>query len=240
MQSQHVATEPAPDFAILDIQWTPHTAVLGTLLAVATSTGSLAFYRLSDDHKSPKLQPTCTKQICDASILVLSLAWHPGRPDVIGVTLSDGTVCLCESTGGKLWGPDSVVRVANIQQHSLEAWMLAFSVLEDGRTDVFSGGDDMVLQRCTINDNDEPTKLWQDRRTHQAGLTAILPLDNELVLSGSYDDHVRLLSTPPLGRRQVLAEAYLGGGVWRLKLLNAEGAQASSLPTASALSDATR
>lgn len=118
--------------------------------------------------------------------------------------------------------------------------MLAFSVLDDGRTDVFSGGDDMVLQRCSVNDNDEPTKLWQDRRIHQAGVTAILPFDNELVLSGSYDDHVRLLFTPFTGRRQVLAEAYLGGGVWRLKLLNVEGAQASSLANASALSDATR
>ncbi|KAK5110503.1 hypothetical protein LTR85_001016 [Meristemomyces frigidus] len=236
----HAATAPAPDFAILDIQWTPQTAALGDLLAVATSTGLLAFYQLSDEGGSRYLEPTCRKQICETSILVLSLAWHPRRPEIIGVTLSDGSVCLCESTGGVIWGLDSAVRVTHVQQHTLEAWTLAFLADQDDHIDVLSGGDDMVLQRCTINDNDECTELWRDRRIHQAGVTAILPLDNELILTGSYDDHIRLIAAPPTGRRQLLAETTLGGGVWRLKLLNVEGTEASASEKTSTLSASTR
>ncbi|KAK6401022.1 hypothetical protein LTR95_019240 [Oleoguttula sp. CCFEE 5521] len=41
----------------------------------------------------------------------------------------------------------------------------------------------------------------------------------ELLVTGSYDDHIRLLSTTGKGRREVLAEMDLGGGVWRLELI---------------------
>lgn len=40
------------------------------------------------------------------------------------------------------------------------------------------------------------------------------------MLTGSYDDHIRLISISAMGRRSILAEAELGGGVWRLKQLN--------------------
>ena len=223
-RSNHVVTEPAPDFSILDIQWTPHTTALGILLAVATSTGSLVFYRLSDDIESRHLVPVSKKQICETSILILSLQWHPRHYNIIAVTLSDGRVCLCEVTEGTPWDEDAVVHVADVQSHSLEAWTVAFSTTKDIQGHVLSGGDDMILQRSFGNDSGEHTVLWQDRKMHQAGVTAILPLTSELILTGSYDDHIRLISTPSVGRRRTLAEKYLGGGVWRLKLLKAEGA----------------
>merc|ERR1712000_458111 len=36
-----IASEPTPDYSILDIQWTPHHAASEPVLAVATSTGLL-------------------------------------------------------------------------------------------------------------------------------------------------------------------------------------------------------
>ncbi|KAK8170215.1 hypothetical protein IWX90DRAFT_201903 [Phyllosticta citrichinensis] len=92
---------------------------------------------------------------------------------------------------------------------------------------------------------------WQDARTHGAGLTFILPLPlplplsphhhhqqpstptptttppapplppTDLLLTGSYDESLRLLSPPArngLGprRSRVLAAIELGGGVWRI------------------------
>ena len=170
---------------------------------------------------------------------MLSLEWHPSQANVIGVTMSDGCVCLCESTQGELWGQDSIMKVTNIQSHGLEAWMLAFSADINGTMDVYSGGDDVILQRSSGNKAEEYTLLWQDRKTHQAGVTTILPLTSELVLTGSYDDHIRLISTPRVGRRQVLAEENIGGGVWRLKLLNTEVAQTAA-SASSALSDTTK
>lgn len=65
---------------------------------------------------------------------------------------------------------------------------------------------------------------WTDRRIHAAGVTAILPLPDQqhIIVTGSYDDHIRILSCPPLGRREVLAELDLGGGVWRLCLIESK------------------
>ena len=59
-------------------------------------------------------------------------------------------------------------------------------------------------------------------------VTAILPLSETLVVTGSYDDYIRLISTPTVGRRQVLAELNLGGGVWRVKVLHVAGVVAGA------------
>ncbi|EME81522.1 uncharacterized protein MYCFIDRAFT_119031, partial [Pseudocercospora fijiensis CIRAD86] len=221
------------DFAILDIQWTPHPEIVGDILAVATSTGLLAFYRL--DAARRELVLSCVRRICDSTILVLSLTWHPFRPHVLGSTLSNGNVLLCEcnssssssssSTEGQLWSQDAVITMHDIQQHELEAWTMAFTP-QTGNA--ISGGDDIVLQCSQIQDEHENSMqieaLWKDRKLHEAGVTAILPLSDTLVVTGSYDDHIRLLSLPSVGRRQTLASLYLGGGVWRLKVLAREAA----------------
>ncbi|KAK1038802.1 hypothetical protein LTR33_016050 [Friedmanniomyces endolithicus] len=220
-----IATSPTPDFAVLDIQWSPHPTAHGSeLLAAATSTGSLAFYDLSTDQSSGTkgLVLRCSKQICEPSVLVLSLAWHPRRANVVGVTLSDGRVCLCCCESGP-WAAESTVCVATVHEHSLEAWTLAFTTGsdDDGNTGILSGGDDLVLQLSTWDGSAGSTPRWQDRKIHQAGVTAILPLGPDLVVTGSYDDRIRLIPAPfTAGRRQVLAELDLGGGVWRLALLS--------------------
>jgi diphthamide biosynthesis protein 7 len=147
------------------------------------------------------------------------------------VTLSDGVVALCRSSDGgpdaRPWSSESTVAMTELATHSLEPWTLAFS--PDAEL-LFSGGDDAVLQALRLpsidgNDNDAgddgnaATLLWSDRKSHEAGVTSILPLVNDLLITGSYDDRIRLLSAPVVGRRKVLAELDLGGGVWRLKML---------------------
>lgn len=244
------------DFAVLDIQWTPHPGKLGgEVLAVATSTGLLAFYRLhaSSTHgQQQQLILSCVKRICEPTILVLSLTWHPFRAHALGLTLSDGRVLLCESTcntaaaaasegssssssnaiASDLWSQDAVITTHEIQQHELEAWTLAFmppTRHEKESVKVLSGGDDIVLQ-CSSDDPPAAPQipLWKDRKLHSAGITAILPLSNTLVVTGSYDDHIRLLHLPAVGRKQTLASLCLGGGVWRLKLLSSTIARGSS------------
>ncbi|KAK8227131.1 hypothetical protein HDK90DRAFT_513695 [Phyllosticta capitalensis] len=77
-----------------------------------------------------------------------------------------------------------------------------------------------------------PPWHWQDARTHGAGVTFILPLPlplpqtaspsatpSLLLLTGSYDESLRLLAPPPpFGPRRVraLADVPLDGGVWRV------------------------
>jgi diphthamide biosynthesis protein 7 len=210
---------------VLDIEWTPHESKLGSMLCVATSTGSLEFFAF--DAAAKKLEQTSSKQISGTETLVLDLLWHPSRTDIIAVTLSDGTVSLCQSSDStNPWSSSSQTTMTELASHSLEPWTLAFS---PDTTHVFSGGDDAVLQSMQVSlasDLEEDTSsssttLWTDRKTHEAGVTAILPLANDLLVTGSYDDNIRLVATPPIGRRQVLAELNLGGGVWRLRMLDA-------------------
>ncbi|EME42081.1 hypothetical protein DOTSEDRAFT_54538 [Dothistroma septosporum NZE10] len=216
----------ATDFAILDIQWAIHPDPFGDLLAVATSTGLLAFYhlRISAKPSSSELVLSSVHAITKPEILVLSLTWHPTRADTLGATLSDGSVQLCECTPGgrcKLWDQGAVLLTTELHRHELEAWTLTFT---PGKTaKVLSGGDDAALQCSHISSStEEPSLLWRDRKLHEAGVTAILPLSGTLIVTGSYDDHIRLISIPSVGRRQVLAETNLDGGVWRLKILRTE------------------
>jgi diphthamide biosynthesis protein 7 len=221
--SSHVQTLRL-DSAVLDLEWTPlsHVERLGCMLCVATSTGSLEFF--SFDSVQGKLEKSSSHQISSPDTLVLDLIWHPKKADVIAVTLSDGGVMLFHSQredGGKAWSPESEISTTELATHSLEPWTLAFS--HDCKK-LFSGGDDAVLQAIRLDGEESTTTaLWTDRRTHNAGVTAILPLpligEAELLITGSYDDSIRLLAAPDVGRRQILAELDLGGGVWRLKML---------------------
>jgi diphthamide biosynthesis protein 7 len=219
---------------VLDIEWTPHGSKLGSTLCVATSTGSLEFFGF--DAAAEKLEQTSSKQVSNTETLLLDLLWHPSRADIIAVTLSDGTVSLCQSDDStKPWSSSSQTTITELTNHSLEPWTLAFSPDE---SHIFSGGDDAVLQSMQVShdsslDEDanlSSTILWTDRKTHEAGVTAILPLANDLLITGSYDDNIRLIAAPPVGRRQVLAELNLGGGVWRLRMLDA-GAVSSDADT---------
>lgn len=125
-----------------------------------------------------------------------------------------------------------MLQTEELHTHDLEAWICTFlpssspsTASPEDEITLLSGGDDMSL-RCAhlTTQNSSPSPVWQDRKLHQAGITYLLPLPNpapnNLVISGSYDDHIRLLSLPPVGRRRVLAELNLGGGVWRLKVLH--------------------
>ncbi|THY66742.1 WD40 repeat-like protein, partial [Aureobasidium pullulans] len=229
-----VSTTQTP-YAILDIHFSPHDP---PLLAVAGSTGCVQLFNLQSTSSSASLSPLSTYQYFDPSTLVLSLAWHPIIPSIIGVTTSPGQVYLVDTS---LPAAEVEGTAKEILAHELEAWTLSFSA---SGTAVFSGGDDATLRFSALpssfltstttptasNEDDEQEEqqylpTWQDRRSHQAGVTAILslPSEQDTLITGSYDDNIRVLYAPLQGRKQVLAEENLEGGVWRLKMLRAEG-----------------
>ena len=216
------------DFAVLDIQWAPSQP---DILAVAASTGLIAFYRLHATNHS--LDHLASHAICPRSILVLSCTWHPIQPNCLGVTLSDGRIVLMNSTSAQpLWDPGATLTSREIHSHApLEAWTLAFlpstSTVPDTET-ILSGGDDAIFRASTLDS--ASTTRFVDRRIHGAGVTAILPLTDSLIVTGSYDDHIRLLAIPARGARGrilELARLNLGGGVWRLKLLSSSEGERS-------------
>jgi len=212
-----ISTTPTP-YAILDLHFSPHDP---SLLAVAGSTGCLQLFRFS--AATTTLEPLSTYQFFDPAILALSLAWHPVDSNKLGITASDGGVYIVDTTVSIQEAMDTPNQIL---EHDLEAWTLSFS--HKGNA-IYSGGDDASLRFSTLatSESQEGEEVvtpiqWQDRRSHQAGVTAILPLATEenVLITGSYDDNIRILSTPLVGRKQILAEENLEGGVWRLKLLH--------------------
>lgn len=133
---------------------------------------------------------------------------------------------------------------APLYDHDDNAWTCAVS-----RNSLFSGGDDSKLARvelteylqktsvetpssCIPKSNTEKHQDIQvDFKVHDAGVTAIIVLptpylknDDSFLMTGCYDDHVRVLAimdngTSKSSRVQKLSKYFLGGGVWRLKLI---------------------
>ncbi|KAH0542097.1 hypothetical protein FGG08_003477 [Glutinoglossum americanum] len=214
---QAIKTQVLPTpYAVLDLHFSPHSPAT---FAIATSTGAVSLYTLNASIPSPAIAHRHTSKFFSPSILVLALAFHPSDPSLIAVSLSTGSLALTN--------PSTNSVLHTLPAHALEAWTLAFSSVAEN---LYSGGDDCSLTRYHLGPGgqDLPTKLWSDRRSHTAGVTAILPfpLDEQILLTGSYDEFVRIYDC---GNRRVLAEKKVaeGGGVWRLRLISSYGTDRS-------------
>lgn len=226
-------------YAILDLHFSNSAP---NILAVATSVGAVCFYSCDVEAGSEgSLEHISTVKVADPTVLVLALAWStcPAWPSTVAVSLSTGQIGIFDYEI-----PDAPVRL--VPAHSLEAWTIAWSTTNasDGSPYLYSGGDDSALSMHSSNDilhmatpdmelsaqiGYEPKS--RDFKTHGAGVTAILPLmteserDAETLLTGSYDEFLRVLIPQLHGRRtKILVEKRLGGGVWRLRQLGSSQA----------------
>ena len=233
--------------AVLDLCFHPAEG-LRDMLAVVSSTGTLSIFRIDPAHQpdSPIVHlGTSRCQDLDEDTLLLQCSWHPLKPHTLGLTTSAGLARLVSlDREWRITGSlDLDVR------NELEAWCIAFSPSVQGRGGsethytVYCGGDDSTLRYNTysVGRGTATTAPSAERSSfsavaikgqHIAGVTAILPLSlhdqtgARLVVTGSYDDHVRLLAIHDLDetcgvkRVRLRAEENLGGGVWRLDLMS--------------------
>ena len=171
-------------------------------------------------------------QICESSNLVLSIAWDPSsdHKSSIAISLSNGKV-------GVLSYEPSKHTLDLVQAHSLEAWTAQWSEFAetDSIANVYSGGDDSMIcrhrgqleqqQQVDIGEPEDDTyrPLSQNKKIHTAGVTAILATPiregtTEILLTGSYDEYLRVVGVDLLNRSwKLLAEERLHGGVWKLQ-----------------------
>ncbi|KAF2436194.1 hypothetical protein EJ08DRAFT_685063 [Tothia fuscella] len=213
----------ATDFAILDLLF-DHTA-LKNKFCTANSTGSIGFYEIIlEDTVPTRIRQVSLCQLWDPSVLVLSLSsQNQTGARLLGVTLSNSEVAVCR-VNEEFTEASFPLTIAS--HEGLEAWVTAFGHHTDNQT-LFSGGDDAALQMITLPETtladrhedqseDTPSAVvaWKNRKIHGAGVTAILVLSESLLLTGSYDDHVRLIDIS--SRPMIPAQTHLGGGVWRL------------------------
>ncbi|KAF5004528.1 hypothetical protein FDECE_8983 [Fusarium decemcellulare] len=239
---QQVQTVSQPS-AILDLRFHLFEGSRN-LLAVVSSTGSLAIFKLDPTRNAASPLEHIVTSRCDdmgEDVLFLQCNWHPEIPNVIGVTSSTGSARLLRfDENFRINDQTTDLNIAN----SLEAWCIAFSPgTPDSNQDraqvtAYCGGDDSMLRytSCIWNLNpeapcEEPYSPITIKGTHTAGVTAILPLplrrDNgRLVVTGSYDDHIRVFiihdphETFGMKRVELVLEENLGGGVWRLDLVD--------------------
>lgn len=258
MTSTLVQTSPTP-FGVYDLHFAPKglffdVQIDSSSFAVASSTGSVALYRLVVSQEGdatfphPRICHVYTIQYFSKDILITSLHWP--RYDLIAMTLSSGQVCL-----GRLRDPNvgSVLSV-ELLQHDFQAWHCSFILSGDGSgtpIGLVSGGDDATLRYIPVGADqiaalelgiaatsaESQTVPWVDKKIHQAGVTAVLPLGKGptgiFILTGSYDDHIRLVHIPNVGRREVIAEEYLDGGVFRIKMARQSSSSNSDSTVAS-------
>ncbi|KAJ4388163.1 hypothetical protein N0V93_008770 [Gnomoniopsis smithogilvyi] len=234
--------------AVFDLHFQPHPGK-GDVFATVSSTGTISVFKVvvpaGWNSASPvpvidhldMIQPISVLRLpdLDEDVLFTYFAWHPSIPGLVAITTASGQVILVQIHKDY----QSIEVLENpVLEHSLEAWVVAFSQPTSQPSSeptkapftIFSGGDDSALKYTTYDPSaDHPTPYSPiTLRGHTAGVTAILPLalpNSHIVLTGSYDDTIRVFAIAPLhttfGAKQArpLAECSLGGGVWRLSVI---------------------
>ncbi|XP_017090580.2 diphthine methyltransferase [Drosophila bipectinata] len=198
--------------AILDMKWLPSWGnESGPILATVTSLGKLETFELLEDKQILEKR-TCLALEEDKDVeppLALALDWkQEGSAIQLAVSDSNGGLNLINYTPqGKLTLEKSW------KCHGFEAWTCAFDRWSPHV--LYSGGDDMLLLAHDLRSPEEQ-KIWTNR-AHMAGVTCLLshPSHEHHLLTGSYDEQLRLFDTRSMKR--TLAEVNLGGGIWRLK-----------------------
>ncbi|KAH7212421.1 hypothetical protein DER44DRAFT_822351 [Fusarium oxysporum] len=248
----HLVQTVSQPSAILDLRFHPQKG-REDIMAVVSSTGTLAVFKLDPKaNPSAPLQHIATSRCDDIpeDILFLQCNWHPEVPDLIGLTTSTGSARILHL--------DEEYRIAQNYAdlsiaNSLEAWCIAFSpatpesTKDKAQVAAYCGGDDSMLRytSCIWNSSEpdspceEPYSPATIKGAHDAGVTAILPLfpltknSGRVVVTGSYDDHLRVFVIHDLhesyGMKKVelVLEQNLGGGVWRLDLVKIQDSKGS-------------
>ncbi|KAL8677497.1 MAG: hypothetical protein Q9186_006071 [Xanthomendoza sp. 1 TL-2023] len=167
-----------------------------------------------------------TAPISASSSLQKVMEDHRKPLEIIAVTMADGSV-------GILHLEAPLIRSVQPLAHpSMEAWVVAWS--QDSEIpSLYTGGDDSALVRHRVRQNtadafnippSQDMVFKRDIKIHGAGVTAIVPLGmdllhrREVILTGSYDEYIRVLFVVHGSTKvEVAAEKRLGGGVWQLK-----------------------
>lgn len=230
--------------ALLDLRFHP---VHQDIFATVSSTGTLSVFKLDPaSHPSCPLRQLGTSRCddLDEDVLFLQCNWHPTIRDIIAVTTSTGLARLLHLDNEWKIKASHDLDI----QNTLEAWCIILSPQSDEHdspVSVYCGGDDSMLRytTCSWDEHQEvqvPYGAMAIKGQHDAGVTAILPLpffsdkNGRLVVTGSYDDHLRVFAVHDLhasyGARRVelVADANLGGGVWRLDLVDVQSSHATT------------
>ncbi|KAL2072457.1 hypothetical protein VTL71DRAFT_11800 [Oculimacula yallundae] len=209
-----------------------------TIFVAASSTGTISFYHVGEMHltPAPQMKLLWASQVFSADTIITYFEIISDEPSPLGslitATTDTGGVYLMnyslESRSVELLNDGMPITqhwVPWLDHEPDNVWCCA-SIDRGDQLKILSGSDSTILKCASItkhgNSPVEPHRAVNEvHKFHDAGVTAILPLpiqlgSSDLILTGSYDEYIRLYS---LQEKSVLAELKLGGGVYRLKLV---------------------
>lgn len=204
---------------IFDMHFAP---ISGTNVVLALADGSIRMIDVCTGSESASTGASPAMALTVDTLGASPTSGISSGSPKIAASYSDGSIKIFDVT------PDGgLVQLEGLDwgAHSLEAWMATWSREPSRRGNVvYSGGDDAIFQAWDLresngsNGSNQPARLFVDRKTHGAGVTCVGELGGEhTVMTGSYDNNLRIWDWRNSMKPVVEASLDLGGGVWRLK-----------------------
>ncbi|WCJ38287.1 Transducin/WD40 repeat-like superfamily protein [Euphorbia peplus] len=197
---------------IFDIKWSPVGAdVDKPLLAQADADGCLRIHRLDSCPDKDK-QGSFLKEIIGEKIsssMCLCLDWNPSATSIV-VGLSDGSISAVSYSESQL----DVIQ--ECEAHDFEVWAASFDMHQPQL--VYTGSDDCKFICWDLRDS-LANMVFQNSKIHKMGVCCIskCPNDPNTLVTGSYDEYLRVWDVRSISKPVNETSVHLGGGVWRLK-----------------------
>lgn len=216
---------------IFDAAWLPppsQPSADGCLLALACADGSVQCVhtgrQVAGGPVSVETVARCELQETKgAAPFCLAVDWAWSRDTTVGAedaavfssssSFAQKRLACCDSAGrAHIFGLDGAAPqlISSWQAHALEVWTVAHQRTEGGL--LLTGADDCELRGWDVRALERPA--FVNRKGHSMGVTSIQsdPRAEHIVLTGSYDEHLRTFDLR-MPQRELCSLA-LGGGVW--------------------------
>ncbi|KAL8037321.1 hypothetical protein ABFX02_11G031400 [Erythranthe guttata] len=201
---------------IFDIKWAPvlsENPAGPPLLAQADADGCVKVYSLqTSDSDGSRIRNNTLKEVsgkCISSSMCLCIDWNQFAKSM-AVGHSNGSISIVSLNESE------INLLQEFKAHDFEVWAASFDIQQPKL--VYTGSDDCKFTGWDLRDN--PSNLvFQNKKTHKMGICCIAksPFDQNTLLTGSYDECLRIWDVRNISMPVCESSISLGGGVWRIK-----------------------
>ena len=153
------------------------------------------------------LREACSEKVSAA--MCLCVDWNLSSSSV-SLGLSDGSISIVNAREAELQISQSWMA------HAYEVWATAFDICTPQL--LYSGSDDCRFSCWDLRESPS-TLVFQNTKSHQMGVCcfAQTPMNSNMLLTGSYDEFLRVWDLRSTLKPVSKYSISLGGGVWRIK-----------------------